>query len=78
MVILLSPPFGYFADRLLSMETILVLGAGRSSSALITYLLQQAAVHSWKIIVGDVSDGAAWKRIGGSTRGRAIVFDIHD
>jgi saccharopine dehydrogenase (NADP+, L-glutamate forming) len=58
------------------METILVLGAGRSSSALITYLLQQAAVHSWKIVVGDVSDSAAWKRIGGSTRGRAIAFDI--
>ena len=54
------------------METILVLGAGRSSSALITYLLQQA----WKIVVGDVSDSAARKRIGGSTRGRAIAFDI--
>lgn len=60
------------------METILVLGAGRSSSALISYLLQQAAVHSWKIVVGDVSDSAAWKRIGGSTRGRAISFDITD
>jgi len=60
------------------METILVLGAGRSSSALISYLLQQASVHSWKIVVGDVSDSAAWKRIGGSTRGRAIAFDIND
>lgn len=60
------------------METILVLGAGRSASSLISYLLQQAAVHSWKIVVGDVSDSTAWKRIGGSTRGRAIAFDIMD
>jgi saccharopine dehydrogenase-like NADP-dependent oxidoreductase len=58
------------------MKTILVLGAGRSSSALITYLLQQAAVHSWKILVGDVSEDAARQRIGGSTRGQAILFDI--
>jgi saccharopine dehydrogenase-like NADP-dependent oxidoreductase len=60
------------------MKTILVLGAGRSSSALIIYLLQQAASHNWKIVVGDVSEAAARLRIGGSTRGHAILFDIHD
>lgn len=59
-------------------KTILVLGAGRSSSALITYLLQRAASHEWKIVVGDVSEAAARLRIGGSTRGHAILFDIHD
>lgn len=60
------------------MKTILVLGAGRSSSALITYLLQRAASHNWKIVVGDVSEAAARLRIGGSTRGHAILFDIHE
>lgn len=60
------------------MKTILVLGAGRSSSALITYLLQQAASRGWKIVVGDVSEAAARLRIGGSIRGHAIPFDIHD
>lgn len=60
------------------MQTILVLGAGRSSSALITYLLQQATAHSWKIIVGDVSEAAARQRIGGSTRGQAVSFNIED
>ncbi len=60
------------------MKTILVLGAGRSSSALITYLLQRAASHQWKILVGDVSEAAARQRIGGSTRGHALVFDIHN
>lgn len=60
------------------MKTILVLGAGRSSSALISYLLQRAASHAWKIVVGDVSEAAARLRIGGSTRGHAITFDIND
>lgn len=60
------------------MKTILVLGAGRSSSALISYLLQRAASHGWKIVVGDVSEEAARLRIGGSTRGHAILFDIQD
>ena len=60
------------------MKTILVLGAGRSSSALITYLLHRAASNSWKIVVGDVSEAAARLRIGGSTRGHAVLFDIED
>lgn len=60
------------------MKTILVLGAGRSSSALVTYLLQRAASHNWKIKVGDISETAARLRIGGSTRGHAVLFDIHD
>lgn len=59
------------------MQTILVLGAGRSSSALISYLLQQATTHSWKIVVGDVSEEAARQRMGGSTRGQAVFFDIN-
>jgi saccharopine dehydrogenase (NADP+, L-glutamate forming) len=61
------------------MKTILILGAGRSSAALITYLLQQASVHGWSIVVGDVSEAAARQRIGSSTRGQAVTFDIqHD
>lgn len=69
---------GYFASLEKHMRTILVLGAGRSSSALITYLLQRAVTHDWKIVVGDVSEAAARLRIGGSTRGHAVYFDIHD
>jgi saccharopine dehydrogenase-like NADP-dependent oxidoreductase len=59
------------------MKTILILGAGRSSSALITYLLQQAAINSWAIVIGDVSEAAALQRLGGSTRGKGVSFDIH-
>ncbi len=59
------------------MKTILILGAGRSSSALITYLLQQAAINSWKIVIGDVSEAAAMQRLGGS-RGKGVSFDINN
>ena len=60
------------------MKTILALGAGRSSSVLIAYLLQEASVHRWKIIVGDLSEEAARERIGNSPYGEAIRFDVLD
>jgi len=60
------------------MKTILVLGAGRSSSALISYLLQQASVFKWQIIVGDLSLAAAEQGIGDSASGKAISFSIDD
>lgn len=68
-----KPPI---SATLLLMKTILVLGAGRSSSSLIAYLLDVAAQFSWKVIVGDFSLEAAKVRIGDSSSGTAIVFDI--
>lgn len=59
------------------MKNILILGAGRSSSALISYLLRQAASHSWNITVGDFSVEAARERIG-SYPAQAIHFDIQN
>lgn len=59
------------------MKTILVLGAGRSSSALITYLLKQASQNSWKVIVGDLSVEAARERIV-KEAGEAISFSIDE
>lgn len=58
------------------MKTILVLGAGRSSSSLIAYLLEVAAQFSWKVMVADYSLEAAKLRIGNSTHGVAMMFDI--
>jgi len=60
------------------MNKILVLGAGRSSSCLISYLLKQAEIHQWQIVVGDMSVQAAMDRVGGSRHGMAIQFDISD
>lgn len=58
------------------MKTILVLGAGRSSSSLISYLLDSAGSNGWEIIVGDFSLDAAQAKVGKSANGKAITFDI--
>jgi len=58
------------------MNTILVLGAGRSSSSLISYLLDCAQEFSWKIIVGDGSLQAAMGKVGNSPNGKAVQFSM--
>jgi saccharopine dehydrogenase (NADP+, L-glutamate forming) len=60
------------------MKTILVLGAGRSSSSLIDYLLRNAPAYDWQIIVGDISARAAQERVRSSRHGHAIRFDIRE
>ena len=66
--------FPYFTP----MKTILILGAGRSSSSLIHYLLREANDNGWSVIVGDQSLDAATERVKGFQNGRAIHFDIQD
>ena len=58
------------------MNTILVLGAGRSSSSLIAYLLHEASSRNWKIIVGDTAIEFAKYRIGNHPHGEPVAFDI--
>lgn len=55
-----------------------MLGAGRSSSSLISYLLAQAKTDHWQIVVGDVSEQAAQDRVANASNGKAIRFDIAD
>jgi saccharopine dehydrogenase-like NADP-dependent oxidoreductase len=57
---------------------ILILGAGRSSSSLINYLLQQADQNNWTITVGDISEPSARERVAGFTLGRSIEFNMED
>lgn len=64
----------YFAYML----KLLVLGAGRSSSSLISYLLRHSKAHPWEVIVGDVSIEAAEARVDNHPHGRAIKFDVQD
>ncbi len=60
------------------MNRILVLGAGRSSSSLISYLLNKAHLFDAHITVGDFSEAAAREKVGETTRGTAIAFDIQN
>lgn len=59
-------------------KSILVLGAGRSSSALITYLLNHSEKGNWQVIVGDINVRSAEERIGGSKNGTAIRFNMEE
>ena len=59
-------------------KSILVLGAGRSSSALITYLLDHADEGGWHVTVGDFNIRSAEDRINGSKSGTAIRFNIEE
>ena len=56
--------------------TILVLGAGRSSSALISYLLDYASKSGNKVLIGDISREAAEKQVRNHPSSDAITFDI--
>src|SRR5947208_1806836 len=58
------------------MKTILILGAGRSSSVLINYLLDKAASNDWQLIVGDTSSELAEEKIKGHKNGKALRLDI--
>ena len=58
--------------------SILILGAGRSSTSLISYLLEKAPANSWQVTVGDFALKAAQEQIGNSSYGKAILFDIRN
>lgn len=60
------------------MKNILIIGAGRSSSYLIKYLLEHAAQEQWKITVGDISIESAKQKIANHFNAEAILFDSND
>ncbi len=60
------------------MNQILVLGAGRSSSSLISYLLKKAHLFDAHITIGDFSETTAQNKVGKSDRGTALHFDIQN
>jgi saccharopine dehydrogenase-like NADP-dependent oxidoreductase len=59
------------------MRRILLIGAGRSSSNLIQYFLDQSEKENWVLTVGDVSIEAAARKIHGHPNARAVLFDIN-
>jgi saccharopine dehydrogenase-like NADP-dependent oxidoreductase len=60
------------------MKHILVLGAGKSTSYLVSHLLREAQEHDWFVTVCDKDPAVAQARINGHTRGQAIGLDIND
>src|SRR5688572_2087925 len=60
------------------MNQILVLGAGKSATALINYLLANAKEENWKLILADANLHLALEKINNSPFGSAVSFDITD
>ncbi|MCK4750996.1 MAG: saccharopine dehydrogenase NADP-binding domain-containing protein [Bacteroidales bacterium] len=60
------------------MQTILVLGAGLSSTSLIKYFLDHSEKQPWLIRVGDIHPENAIERIEGHPNGEAFLFDVHN
>jgi saccharopine dehydrogenase-like NADP-dependent oxidoreductase len=60
------------------MQRIFVIGAGKSSSVLIQYLLERAESNQWHITVGDMSSELAEAKVGGHPHGSAIAFHVED
>ena len=60
------------------MKNILIVGAGKSSSSLIQYLLDKSTEEEFKIIVGDLLIENAKKLINNHANASAVRLDIFD
>lgn len=58
------------------MRKVLVIGAGRSASSLIKYLLEKSEEEKLQITIADLSLKLAQKKVNNHKNGRAIEFDI--
>ena len=57
------------------MKNLLIIGAGRSATALINYILEQSRQHDFFITVADADVELARQKVGGHPKGRAIWLD---
>ncbi|OGS75464.1 MAG: saccharopine dehydrogenase [Flavobacteria bacterium RIFCSPLOWO2_12_FULL_31_7] len=58
------------------MRNILIIGAGRSASSLIKYLLDKSETENLFVTIGDLSEDLAKKKTGNHKNSRAIAFDV--
>lgn len=60
------------------MRKILIIGAGKSASQLINYLLNKSKDENLQVTVGDISIENAKKLVGDHENGKAIKLDVFD
>ena len=58
------------------MKTILILGAGKSATVLIEYLLSEAPQYTWKVQVADANLAVAKLKVGSSSCGEGVELDV--
>ena len=60
------------------MKNILLIGAGRTSITLISYLIKKAEEQNWQITIADQSLKLALEKAGEHRKTRAIKFDVNN
>jgi saccharopine dehydrogenase-like NADP-dependent oxidoreductase len=60
------------------MRTILLFGAGKSSSVLIDYLVKNGPSNNWKLVVADADLALAKTKLQNSKRDSAISINVQD
>ena len=58
------------------MKTILIIGAGRSTTSLINYLLAHAEEENWQLIIADLDVALIQRKIKDNPRAIALAFDV--
>ncbi len=58
------------------MKTILLLGAGKSATVLIDYLLQTVAVNKWKLVIADADRDQVLLKTNHSPFAEAVALDV--
>ncbi|MBL7960013.1 saccharopine dehydrogenase, partial [bacterium] len=59
-------------------KTILILGAGQSTSSLVAYLLNHAEEQDWFVIVADRDESLVKQRLNGHPRSQGVRLDVND
>lgn len=59
-------------------RNVLIIGAGRSASSLIKYLLEKSEAENLHIILGDILLESAQKMLGNHPNATAILLDVFD
>lgn len=60
------------------MQKILVIGAGRSSTSLINYLIDHSEKEGWSLTIAEKDISLAEEKISGHANASAISFDVSD
>lgn len=60
------------------MKVILILGAGKSATVLIDYLLSQAPINDWEICIADQNISLAEAKAGNNPRAKVLSVSIAD
>lgn len=60
------------------MKQIVLLGAGKSATILIEYLLDNAITENWELIIADLNEEDTKKKINGNSRGKFVLLDANN